>query len=86
MEINYKVFKLKTQFHSVSAWHLMESAAALMPPSTGLNCPLLYAETKYSRRNRIWNYNTLSMYGGSLIQYKDSWCEIQVLWSKNLPK
>ena len=23
-------------FHSVSAWHLMESAAALMPPSTGL--------------------------------------------------
>ena len=70
-----------TQFHSVSAWHYMESAAALMPPCTGLNCLLLSAETYYSRMNRIWKYNTLSMSGGggSLTQYKDSCCEIQVL-------
>ena len=32
---------------------LMESAAARVPPSTGLNGLLLSAETKYSRRTRI---------------------------------
>ena len=49
VEINYKVLKLKTHYHSVST----ESAAVVMPPSTGLNCLLLSAETKYFRRNRI---------------------------------
>ena len=64
----------------------MESAAALMPTSDGLNGLLLSAENNYSRRTRVWKYNTLSMYGESLTLYKDSWCEIQVLWKKNLSK
>ena len=51
IEINYKVLKLKTQFHSVSKWKVR--AAALMPHSIELNGLLLSAETKYSRKTRI---------------------------------
>ena len=61
----------------------MESSAALMPPSTGLNGLLLSAETKYSRRARHENTTLYQCMGESIIQYKDSWCKIQVRWKKN---
>ena len=58
----------------------MESAAALMPPSTALNGLLLSAETKYSRRPRNERIQYfINVQGESLSQYKESWCEIQVL-------
>ena len=55
----------------------MESAAALMPPSTGLNYLLLFAETKYSWRTKYENTPLYQCMGESLTQYKDSWCEIK---------
>ena len=57
----------------------MESAAALMPPSTGLNGLLFSAEINFPEEPEYENTTLYQCTGGSLTQYKDSWCEIQVL-------
>ena len=57
----------------------MESAAARVPPSTGLNGLLLSAETNIPEGPEYENTTLYQCKGGSFPQYKDSWCEIEVL-------
>ena len=57
----------------------MKSAAALMPSSTGLIVFYFLLKLNVPEGTEYENTALYQCTGESLTQYKDSWCEIQVL-------